>query len=202
MKQHRIFLYFREFLHYFVLAIAGVAASVILVPSVRAEVVYTPANITISGNGLLGIDLNHDGITDVTIVSSGRSIICAGTGKGSYGYVYAMPAQDNGVVASGNYALALKSGTNISSSSSFYYPESLMMWYNSCPWPPHSNTGAWLAVDNRYLGLKFQINGETHYGWARLSVNPGRFGPIVTLTGYAYETIAGREITTGQTSGL
>lgn len=183
------------------LAIAAGMASIIFASIARAEVVYTPVNVTISGNGLLKIDLNHDGITDVTIVSSGKSIFCAGTGPGSYGSVYAVPAAGNGMVANGNYVLALTSGTRISSSNSFYYAEGLMMQYSSCLWPPHINYGAWLDVSNRYLGLRFQINGHTHYGWARLSVTAGRFGPVVTLTGYAYETIAGQAITTGQTSG-
>jgi hypothetical protein len=62
-----------------------------------------------------------------------------------------------------------------------------------------------LDVVNHYLGLNFQVNGQTHYGWARLSVllHCGRGGCsyVVTLTGYAYETIAGNPILAGQTSG-
>ena len=59
--------------------------------SARTEVVYTLTNITIAGTGTVKIDLNHDGTTDVSIVSYGRSTLCAGTGPGSYGYVYALP---------------------------------------------------------------------------------------------------------------
>src|SRR5208337_1079591 len=32
-------------------------------------------------------------------------------------------------------------------------------------------TGPWAGVSSRYLGLKFVIKGETHFGWARLAVN-------------------------------
>jgi hypothetical protein len=198
MKQHKSVPHFRKCFHCFVCGIVA-AASIVFVPAMSAEVVYSPANITISGNGSLSIDLNHDGITDIIIISSGRAIVCAGTGKGSSGSVYATPAQ--GVVASANYALALNSETSISSSSSFYSGESLMVWYSTCLWPPHMNDGAWQYVSEAYLGLEFQIDGETHYGWAELKVGPGKVGPVVTLTGYAYETIAGREITTGQTAG-
>jgi len=60
-------------------------------------------------------------------------------------------------------------------------------------------------VKNRYLGLKFVIHGKVHYGWARLSVALGhhrQYNDVSgTLTGYAYETIAGQGVTTGQTSG-
>lgn len=76
-----------------------------------------------------------------------------------------------------------------------------MLQYSTCLWPPHVNSGAWQNVTNHYLGIKFQSSGRTHYGWARLSVTMGKFGPVVTLTGYAYETLAGQGITAGQTSG-
>jgi hypothetical protein len=49
-----------------------------------------------------------------------------------------------------------------------------------------------------YLGLSFQVNGETYYGWAYLRVGEG----TGTLLGYAYETIPGRAIKAGQTSYL
>ena len=63
--------------------------------------------------------------------------------------------------------------------------------------------GNWARVTNRYLGLKFKINGKTHYGWARLSVQiSSDYRQITaTLTGYAYETIAGKSIKAGQTKG-
>jgi hypothetical protein len=62
-----------------------------------------------------------------------------------------------------------------------------------------------LFRSDRYLGLKFQIHGKPHFGWARLSV---QFRTVfhyyffmATLTGYAYETIAGKSIKAGQTKG-
>jgi hypothetical protein len=54
----------------------------------------------------------------------------------------------------------------------------------------------------QYLGLKFTINGEVHYGWARLTVTAiGQF-ISATLTGYAYETVADAPIVTGMTSDI
>lgn len=56
-----------------------------------------------------------------------------------------------------------------------------------------------------YLGLEFQIKGQTHYGWALVSIAAvfnGRTGSMETkLSGFAYETIPGAAIKTGQTSG-
>ena len=63
--------------------------------------------------------------------------------------------------------------------------------------------GLWRNVANRYLGLKFKINGKTHYGWARLSVKASKMPYEITavLTGYAYETIPGKAIIAGATKG-
>jgi hypothetical protein len=61
--------------------------------------------------------------------------------------------------------------------------------------------GQWVNVTNRFLGLKFEIHGRTHYGWARLSIGYNRFGLTATLTGYAYETIPNKSITAGATKG-
>ena len=67
---------------------------------------------------------------------------------------------------------------------------------------PWANSGK--GVKRRYLGVRFKISGQTHYGWARLNV---RFTiehevPIGRLTGYAYETIPNKPIITGKTKGL
>ena len=60
--------------------------------------------------------------------------------------------------------------------------------------------GPWVhsgrSAVSRYLGLKIQISGKTHYDWARVVVT-GLVNAI--LTGYAYETIPGKAIVTGQT---
>jgi hypothetical protein len=166
----------------------------------EAKVAYTSTNVTVSGNGFFTIDLNHDGVTDVSVVSSGRSVFCT-TGPGSSGSVYALPNAGAETVANGNFVLALVSGAGIGPKRSYYLSEGLMLQYSSCLYPPHTNLGAWQNVTNRYLGIRFQVNGHVHYGWARLSLKEGKVGPVVTLTGYAYETIAGQRITAGVTSG-
>jgi hypothetical protein len=64
---------------------------------------------------------------------------------------------------------------------------------------PWANGGK--GSTNRYLGLKFKISGQFHYGWARLTVvTPAHGGWTATLTGYAYETVANKGILAGQTS--
>jgi hypothetical protein len=57
------------------------------------------------------------------------------------------------------------------------------------------------SPQNRYLGVRFPINGEVHYGWIRLTVttNPDPHTPVMsaTITGYAYETVANKAIKAG-----
>jgi hypothetical protein len=65
--------------------------------------------------------------------------------------------------------------------------------------------GPWVAggqgVKNRYLGLKFKIGEQFHYGWARVTVTTtANQGFSATLTGYAYETIPDKPIHAGATS--
>jgi len=55
------------------------------------------------------------------------------------------------------------------------------------------------------LGLRFVVEGEVHYGWARLSVSLGHHRQYEDvsgiLTGYAYETVPNQPIVTGKTEG-
>jgi len=57
----------------------------------------------------------------------------------------------------------------------------------------HSSGGLWFGATNRYLGVKFSIDGETHYGWARFNAGAG----YAQLTGYAYETVPNKPIPAG-----
>ncbi|MBP7451020.1 MAG: T9SS type A sorting domain-containing protein, partial [Flavobacteriales bacterium] len=60
------------------------------------------------------------------------------------------------------------------------------------PWPSFT----WSNFPEGYLGLRFTIAGETHYGWARLSI-PSAAG--FTLKDYAYNSVPGEGILAGQT---
>jgi hypothetical protein len=70
-----------------------------------------------------------------------------------------------------------------------------------CSCSTNGYSGHWYYVgSNRYLGVKFLIKGETHYGWVRMTVNaPG--STTGTITGYAYETIANKRVSAGESSG-
>jgi len=48
-----------------------------------------------------------------------------------------------------------------------------------------------------YLGFKFSISGEAHYGWARLRVDVKKPQTATNLLGFGYETIAGKAVHAG-----
>jgi hypothetical protein len=52
--------------------------------------------------------------------------------------------------------------------------------------------GVWKPGDLAFLGLKFDVSGDTHYGWAEVMLNNDY---TVTLYGVAYETVKDTAIT-------
>ncbi|MBC8048359.1 MAG: hypothetical protein H7Y00_16280 [Fimbriimonadaceae bacterium] len=61
--------------------------------------------------------------------------------------------------------------------------------------------GNWLDADtNKYVGLKFLIGSEYHYGWARLDV--AYDGIFIKVKDYAYNTIAGEGLFAGQLTSV
>lgn len=177
---------------------AGVGLLALTQPS-EATIVYTPAHHVIRNGGSYRLDLNNDGITDLTFQTKyfrtcGTSGFCVTSEK-----LAAEMAGDNQVVHNVFGAVAMKPGMRIGPKDSFDGgAESMVGVGNSTS----DAKGSWVNVNSRYLGVKFKINGETHYGWARLSVRveiPLRI--IATLTGYAYETVPNKSIIAGKTKG-
>jgi hypothetical protein len=50
------------------------------------------------------------------------------------------------------------------------------------------------------MGVRFSVNGETHYGWIRLKV-PNILLSVTEIISYAYETTPDTPIIAGQISG-
>jgi hypothetical protein len=181
---------------------AGVGMLALAQPS-EARVIYTRAHQVIGKNGVYELDLNHDGTIDFLIQQLGNTYHSTGVNG-----LFAQAALGNSVQGStshrSNFAAALHQGSAIGASRRFLkavYPGDIManLWVTN-----HSTgeSGRWLNVTRRYLGLKFKIDGKTHYGWARLNVQEGsgNLQITATLTGYAYETVPGKEILAGQTA--
>jgi hypothetical protein len=195
-------------------ALAASAAGVSLLaltPPAEAKIVYTKTHQVIGCNGIYELDLNHDGIVDFLIQQVGlwRARSCS-TYAGS-NQLLAKEALGNAVQGSiskryQHYAWPLKAGADIGPRQHFigggFNGEIMVGVYQYCDYSCGTQTwGKWVNVHDRYLGLKFKIQGKPHYGWARLSVQNKLLDITGTLTGYAYETVANRPIRAGQTKG-
>ena len=174
---------------------AGVSVLALNQPA-DAEVVFTPAQVVIAGNDKFFLDLNHDGVAD--FVLSNRNFcttdICGRTLRATPGQAGNKIVGVKGIFVV-DYASALKRGSQIGSSKQFL--GKLM----AASGTEYGTGGQWLDASNRFLGLKFLVGGQVHFGWARLSVRSGNGRITAVLTGYAYETVAGKPILAGQTKG-
>jgi hypothetical protein len=183
---------------------AGVGMLTLAHPA-EAKIVYTPANIPIVQNaGPVELDLNHDGINDFefsNIYTNNRKRAPEGFHQSSL--LVAPVQQSNRVRAtkSNNVfeAAAVPKGKRVGRAN-YFQPGQSNMDMVACAGGTSGGGcgGAWLKVKQAYLGLKFVIKGEVHYGWAHIRL-AGETNP--TIVGYAYETVANKAIVTGATKG-
>jgi hypothetical protein len=176
---------------------AGVGILALAQPA-EAKIVYTKTHLVIAGAERYNLSLNHDKVTDFTVVNS----FTTSCPDSCFQILYLKPAAGNGEVGSVknflHFAAAMKEGAVIGPKAHFLTGSAVMREAFST----QSSVGPWNNVKNRYLGFKFQIKGKIHYGWARLNVTGSGLGTIVaTMTGYAYETIPNKAIAAGRTKG-
>lgn len=182
-------------------AVAGVSMLALAEPA-QAEVVVTkkaipvpitpwptpePVRISMANNGVDNFSLWRYSL------DSDRGLLAWGANRGSSVMIG----------ADGYYAraLALPRGAQIGGAISFFNNYTDLVEATESG-PPRYSRGYWGGnPKNRYLGVKFQLNGQTHYGWIRLTVtsNLKLNKPTLeaTITGYAYETVANKPILAG-----
>jgi hypothetical protein len=172
---------------------AAAGVSLLASPFAEAKVVYTATNVLLQ-TGSIPIDLNNDGITDFVLGfhELDKSLILAIAPQVAGNAIRLGP----GGAAAGFFGVPVgpgeKFGTNTLYSWGVFMADAgsySLTWF----------FGPWANTTNRYLGLKFVINGQVHYGWARLTV-PLQFRNAV-MTGYAYETTPNTNIIEGHLSG-
>jgi hypothetical protein len=198
---------------------AGVAAISLAQPC-QAEIIFTKAHQSIDANSSYSLDLNNDGVVDFSIsnrsnycqTARGRSLTwcrsqnlwinAAGTNK------FVGVLGGNGA-CSGECADALSVGQIVGSGDTFIgsgrMDKCVATRLNTSNASGDYLSGSWVSVPHKYLGFAFSIDGQTHYGWARLTshvkIEKKRCKSNVVLTGYAYETIPGKSIVAGKVQG-
>jgi len=205
----------RQLNTYALVASAAGVSVLALARASEAKVVYTETHQVTHTGFPLYIDLNHDGIKDFVL----RTTFYVGTAYLELGLDASGYRNINNAVAGKRFshsgyffsaASALPTGARIGPQRNFsvnfpFMAEELFngvrsQYFDRGPW-----AGKGKGVRNRYLGLKFVVNGKVHYGWTRLSVTLGhqrQYDDVSgTLTGYAYETVPNKPIIAGQITG-
>ncbi|HEY6770027.1 MAG TPA: hypothetical protein VI386_35250 [Candidatus Sulfotelmatobacter sp.] len=183
-------------------AAASAAGVGLLGQTAEGKVVYTPANISIPQNNVgVHLDLNRDGISDFVFYNSffqgarqpegafesGLRVYGSVTGNGVWGVL-------SGAV---QCAAVLPKGAKVGPAAPFDQQAALFENSGSYTRGAMSHCKWHDAHRGAFLGLKFVINGQTHYGWAHVTTGY----QTATITGYAYETAPNQPIHTGTTSG-
>jgi hypothetical protein len=189
-------------------AAAGVSMLALVQPA-ESEVIIMNKNIPIPvcepsyGDPCpVSVDLNNDGIADLKF-SIGTNF----GASGGYSFLRVKGIAGNEVVANRGYVSALMRSAKIGPSAhfegkagEFYLMEGEGCVEGSCE-PPNGKWGG--NHPNRFVGVKFKINGATHYGWVRVTVTtstPDRYFVSGTITEYGYETIANKVVLAGLAS--
>ena len=181
-------------------------------PPAVGKVVFTPHKQTLEAayGYELGIDLNNDGVVDFMLFDTVQtiSITCSdgltrlsGHPPDSSGCTFRegqLRLADVGprgevVDSPSHYPADLGPGARIGPGSVFRKPinyGSLEVGYIRS-----ASKGNFINVTDKFLGVKFAINGRAHYGWIGFSSVDSNFA--ATLIGWAYETEPDKPIVAG-----
>jgi hypothetical protein len=180
---------------------AGVQLLALTQPS-EAEVVYTPAHTFIGRNQSFSFDLNHDGVNDFTITNNYKRSGSTYTGchldvtANAGGEIRWEPNTENE-----NLAAVFQKGQTIGFTEQLGRQTAIMEAIYFLCGTAYYTSGFWRKLNNHYLGLAFKIDGQIHFGWARLDVQTTGLRIQTLLTGYAYETQPNTPIIAGDTGG-
>ncbi|HYV94516.1 MAG TPA: T9SS type A sorting domain-containing protein [Chitinophagales bacterium] len=194
---------------------SAVAGSMLAVTGVAdAQAIYTDVNpdkVLIGTNLLPGdtmrLDLNNDGITDF-IFFAWKGSTYQGAGLmvpyyplsnsnaiiGNLGTLFSHPFLKEDALAMGDNigpGQPFYKYADITYSSTFLHP---IMGYVSTG--NTAGVGAWVGVQDHFLGLKFTDGANFHYGWARCSLSAD--ADTLTLKDYAYNSIVNASLFAGQ----
>jgi hypothetical protein len=177
----------------------AVAGAVVSAAGAQAQVVYTDVNPDYShdapqnnGFAVYPLDLNNDQTVDFVIAS--RDTV---TPNATVRLTLAAPYGAGNAVAGENpagydYALALDINSMVDSTLNWIAATNTMAYNNNSANPYDEN---WNGVTDKYLGLKFVVGANTHYGWARL--DSYAIGDSIVVKDYAFNATPNGGIMTG-----
>lgn len=186
----------------YALAAAAAGAGILAAAEpAEAHIISSEVNINIPLNaGVIQFDINGDGIPDFGLSAHIYEFAGAPPMGNFTSWLRVIPAQAGNEVwgvssDKDQCAVAVRAGVSIDKGRPFAPKALLMVSAAGSYTRGRSSHCPWHGAHPPFLGLKFLINGEIHYGWARVSTAERS----AVLTGYAYETIPNKAITAGAT---
>jgi hypothetical protein len=183
-------------------ALAGTA----IASSAGAQVVFTDINpdTVLHDTIFYNLDLNGDATPDfkfLTDTLQGSSMIA------NFADVNIVGANTDAILGSLYYntypfPFQLNNGDSILPANPNWnsYAQNSGLGYLGAFFPPNINYGNWNGVQDKYIGLRIDVAGQFHYGWARLSVSP--HADTITIKEYAYNQTPNQYIVAGYVAGV
>jgi hypothetical protein len=196
----------RKLIAYSAAASAASVGLLALTQTAEAKVVYTAANVQIPANTSVGLDFNNDGVPEFNFYFyqyGPRKPLAPPLGYHEDNLVIQLPKIGDEVWATqsskdGNCVAALPAAAKVGPGAPFVQNASVFVWgSDGTAYANETFCKFGELKRGAFLGLKFLINGETHYGWAHVTVSLH----TAVLNGYAYETVPNQPILTGKTNG-
>jgi hypothetical protein len=194
----------KRLLSYAMAATAAGVGALACSPQAEAKVVHTLTWIPIAPvSSVTNLDLNNDGIVDFQISNRLGTQLCGESSVQCYVTMRVLPQNaSNAIWGTGGSASALGNGVTVGSQGKFQAGHEFMAQRDfSGRSYSFGTAGPWTETTRGYLGLKFIIQGQVHYGWARLNVTATIGGIYGAISEYAYETVPNKPIVTGQQGG-
>ena len=181
---------------YFILTI--VLGMFLSLNTLQAQIVYTDVIPDTTVSEFLhgyGLDFNDDDKNDLHVV------LLDNVGVWVMMLIPDSDLDETFVLYDGEEASILEYGDDISATSNYWKLGSgwgaLLYGY----WENDGEYGNWINTqEDKYLGIKFQIDEQIHYGWIYLTTRVFATDDMeFTIQSFAYNTVAGESITAGET---
>lgn len=192
---------------------SAAAATFLAASTGNTQVIYTDIDpdITIDApGGVYELDIDNNGATDIIFSATSLSFISSsedGVFQNYLNAVFVSPISSNviagqtGMISGFAYPYALENAFVIDSAIEFtnvYFQSLAYSFYaikNGTELIPILSAGNWLNGEtDKFIGLRFKIGSENHFGWARLDVSENNNS--FTIKDYAYNSIANTAIIT------
>jgi hypothetical protein len=183
------------------------AGSLTAAVAAQGQIIHTDVipDLVIDSGAVYALDVNNDATAEFSLYATTYTDSASG---GIYGYsiLQVEPPAANAVLGNlfaSTYPLpsALNAGDSIRPGATDWKDGSVnsgLQYLAVVTPPPGPAYGNWPGINDKYIGMRFVVGAQTHYGWARLSVSAD--GSAITIKEYAYNSTPGAGITAGQTT--